>query len=296
MLRKTLWTIIIILMFFAVMYVFSLGLKRDPQQMPSALLNKPLPDFNLTDLFDENKTYNKDALIGELFFINVFASWCPPCAKEHDVIVELAALGFPFVGLNYQDNRGEAQIWLAERGNPYQKVLFDEQGSVGMDWGVIGVPETFLIDAQGIVRYRHIGILTLDIWHDRFMPVINEFKQTSAISPYPFNNQKDEQRFIDISAKLRCLVCQNQTVLDSDATLAKDLRQQVYDQILAGHSDEEIIEYLTTRYGDFILYQPPVNKSTGFLWFGPMILLLIAGVVVGFIIRRAHMQHKGVNK
>lgn len=135
MFRKILWALIPIVLFIGLIFVLAQGLKRDQQQMPSALIDKPLPEFNLTDLYDENKIYNKASLTGELFLINVWASWCPPCAKEHDVIIELAQEGYPFIGLNYQDNREEAQVWLEKRGNPYKKVLYDEQGSVGIDWG-----------------------------------------------------------------------------------------------------------------------------------------------------------------
>lgn len=295
MFRKILWLTIFVLIFVTLTYIFTHGLKRDQQQMPSALLNKPLPNFSLSDLYNEDKIYQQKDLIGEVFLINVFASWCPPCAKEHDVIIELSKQGYKFIGLNYQDNRSYAQIWIDERGNPYQKILFDPEGDVGMDWGVIGVPETFIVDAKGIVRYRHIGMLTMDIWNERFLPMMQTLLP-NATSPYPFNNIEDEARFINLTEKLRCLVCQNQTILDSDATLAKDLRAKVYEQILAGKTDDDIIHYLTTRYGDFILYQPPMNKNTSILWFAPVLLLLIAGGVVIVIVRRAHQHNKGERK
>ncbi|MGA2655425.1 MAG: DsbE family thiol:disulfide interchange protein [Gammaproteobacteria bacterium] len=292
MYRKILWSMVIVFVCVGLISIFSKGLNRDQQQMPSALLDKPLPDFSLEDLFAETVKYTTQDLVGDLFLINVFASWCPPCAKEHDVIVDLASQGYPFIGLNYQDNRGEAQIWLDERGNPYKKVLFDPQGIDGMEWRVIGVPETFLVDAQGVVRYRHIGMLSYDIWNNNFLPMIQELKPSRARLPYTFNNAQDEDRFYHLTAKLRCLVCQNQTVLDSDATLAKDLRDAVYERINAGQSDEEIIKFLTARYGDFILYQPPVKKSTSILWFGPVVLLLLAVVTVVLIIRQARKNHK----
>jgi cytochrome c biogenesis protein CcmG/thiol:disulfide interchange protein DsbE len=293
MFRKVLWALIPVLLFLGLIYVLAQGLKRDQQQMPSALLDKPLPEFNLPDLYDEQVTYNKQSFPSAPLLINVWASWCPPCAQEHEIVVELAQEGVPIIGLNYQDARESAQLWLKERGDPYQKILYDEQGSVGIDWGVIAVPETFLIDADGIVRYRHIGALTREIWNNKFLPMYIKLMPQQSISPYQFNNPADEARFYHLTAQLRCLVCQNQTLLDSDAPLAKNLREEVYTQVLEGHSDEKILKYLTTRYGDFILYQPPVNKSTWLLWFGPIFLLLVVAAILIIIIRRAHKQHQG---
>ncbi len=113
-----------------------------------------------------------------------------------------------------------------------------------------------------------------------------------AVSPYVFKSPQDEVRFYELTAQLRCLVCQNQTLLDSDATLAKDLRARVYELVLSGRSNEEIIAYLTARYGDFILYQPPLNASTGILWFAPLMLLLIGCVVFIIIMKRARQRYK----
>lgn len=290
--NKSLWAFIIILLFLGLIFLLAQGLQRDQQQMPSALLDKPLPDFNLSDLYDANITYNKEALLGEVALINVWASWCPPCAKEHQVIIELAQQGIIIYGLNYQDDRDAAKIWLQERGDPYKKILFDERGNAGIDWGIIGVPETFLIDSNGIVRYRYIGEMTQEIWREHFIPVMNTLKK-QAVSPYIFNTLEDESRFQQLTTQLRCVVCQNQTLLDSDAPLAKNLRDQIHTQILAGASNKEILHYLTTRYGDFILYQPPVNKFTWLLWFSPLFLLLFAGNILIRIIRRAHKQHQG---
>ncbi len=290
--RKVLFALIPVLLFLALIYILAQGLKRDQQQIPSALLNKPLPDFNLTDLYDEQLIYNNQTLLGEIALINVWASWCPPCAKEHEVIIELAQQGMVIYGLNYQDDRHNAKVWLIERGDPYKKVLFDNKGSVGIDWGVMAVPETFLIDAQGIVRYRHVGALTHEVWSQKMLPIVNALKAQAA-SPYAFNDPTDEERFFKITSQLRCVVCQNQTLLDSDAPLAKQLRQQIYDQIIKGESNEAILNYLTSRYGDFILYQPPVNKNTWLLWFGPILLLMLAAFMVIVIIKRAHKNHQG---
>lgn len=180
MFKKIIWISLPVFLFLAFIYILAQGLNRSPNQMPTALLDKPLPDFQLTDLFAAQVIHNKSVLLGEVAIINVFASWCPPCAAEHPLIMKLADQGFQFYGLNYQDERFDAIDWLGARGNPYQNVFYDKAGSVGIDWGVIAVPETFLIDAQGIVRYRYIGELTEQVWEDEFLPRIKPL-QTEAI-------------------------------------------------------------------------------------------------------------------
>ena len=180
-----------------IIFIFILvqGLERDQTQMPSALLEKPLPDFVLSDLYAPNVQYDKTVFAGEMALVNIWASWCPPCAAEHNVITAIAQTGIPIYGLNYQDKRDKAKSWLLERGNPYRKIFFDERGSVGIDWGVIGVPETFLVDTQGIVRYRHIGEMTLAIWQNKFLPIIHTINPPQARSPYVFNHQKKRPGF-----------------------------------------------------------------------------------------------------
>jgi len=183
MFRKIVWLGLPILVFFIFIYLLAQGLTRTPNQMPTALLDKPLPEFSLNDLFDAQVFYDKSVLLNEVILINVFASWCPPCAAEHGLIMELAKQGFHFYGLNYQDERLDAITWLNVRGNPYEKVFYDKLGGVGIDWGVIAVPETFLIDAQGIVRYRYIGELTSSIWNKEFLPRIQHLKTGVVHAP-----------------------------------------------------------------------------------------------------------------
>jgi cytochrome c biogenesis protein CcmG, thiol:disulfide interchange protein DsbE len=278
--KKSILAIITVLIFVGFIFFLAKGLMRDQNQMPSALLDKSLPDFQLPDLYDEQAIYNKSVLLGEIALVNVWASWCPPCAKEHEVIVELANSGIPVYGLNYQDDRNAAKVWLIERGDPYKKIFYDKDGKVGIDWGVIAVPETFLLDASGKVQYRHIGEMTREVWYDNFIPVINHI------------NLQNEARFLAISEELRCLVCQNQTLLDSDAPLAKSLKQQIRQSIERGDSDEVIMQYLTDRYGEFILYQPPVQVNTWLLWFGPVIILFVIIAIFIVILRHARQNKK----
>lgn len=176
MFRKILWTSIVVLMLGLLFYIFSKGLQRDQRQMPSALLNKPVPDFKLDNLYDDESYTNKD-IIGEVALVNIWASWCAPCAEEHHMITELANQGVIIFGLNYQDDREAAIEWLKDRGDPFQKILFDPDGDTSIDWGVIAVPETFLIDKNGIIRYRHIGGLTAEIWNENFLPLYLHYKE-----------------------------------------------------------------------------------------------------------------------
>lgn len=147
-------------LFVLVVLLLWVGLDRDPSRVPSPLVGKPLPAFELGTLAAPDTPLTRDALAGRAYLLNVWASWCVACRQEHPLLVELARSGrVALIGLNYKDERGDARAWLAERGDPYDFSLFDEAGRLGLDLGVYGVPETFLVDAAGIIRYKHIGPL-----------------------------------------------------------------------------------------------------------------------------------------
>lgn len=157
---------------FIIMCAFLLrGLSLDPTELPSALIDKPLPDFELPVLDSEDgKTVSRADLIGEPFLLNVWATWCPSCRHEHPYLLELAAQGINIVGMDYKDERMPALQWLKALKNPYSIVIFDEEGSLGLDMGVYGAPETYLVDAEGVVRYRHVGVVNLQVWTEHFAP------------------------------------------------------------------------------------------------------------------------------
>ena len=151
------------------------GLYLDPREVPSPLIDKPAPPFALTQLDAPAQTIRRDDLLGKVWMLNVWASWCDACRDEHPYLVEFAKTkAVPIYGLDYKDQRGPAQQWLAQRGNPYDASLFDADGRVGIDFGVYGVPETFVIDKQGVIRFKQIGALTPEVLQDKVMPLLRK--------------------------------------------------------------------------------------------------------------------------
>jgi cytochrome c biogenesis protein CcmG/thiol:disulfide interchange protein DsbE len=154
------------------------GLGRDPNQVPSALVNRPVPEFSKPDLFDESKSVTSEQLKGGIFIVNVWATWCPPCHVEHPYLVEISERekGVTFVGVNYKDDVAAAREFLEQRGNPFKLSLVDLDGHLGIDLGVAGAPETFIVDATGTIRYRHVGVIDNKIWADIFEPILAQIR------------------------------------------------------------------------------------------------------------------------
>ena len=151
------------------------GLYLDPREVPSPLIGKAAPEFALTQLDKPEQTIRRADMLGKVWMLNVWASWCEACRDEHPYLVEFAKLkALPIYGLDYKDQREPAQAWLAERGNPYDASLFDEKGHVGIDFGVYGVPETFIIDKQGVVRFKQIGALTPEVLNGKVLPLLRK--------------------------------------------------------------------------------------------------------------------------
>jgi cytochrome c biogenesis protein CcmG/thiol:disulfide interchange protein DsbE len=161
---------------FAVLAVFLYrGLSLNPREVPSPLIGKPAPAFALPRLDDPAQTVRLEDMKGKVWVLNVWASWCTPCREEHPLVIALASTKrVPIYGLNYKDQGPAARRWLEQLGNPYTATLVDADGRVGIDFGVYGVPETFVIDGQGIVRYKHIGPLTADAVRNRLEPVLKD--------------------------------------------------------------------------------------------------------------------------
>jgi cytochrome c biogenesis protein CcmG/thiol:disulfide interchange protein DsbE len=151
------------------------GLGRDPKEVPSPLINKPAPGFALTRLDDAQATIQRDDMLGQVWMFNVWASWCVACREEHPLLVEFSQRKLvPLLGLNYKDQRTAGLQWLGRHGNPYTASVFDVDGKVGIDYGVYGVPETFIIDKQGVVRFKHIGPLTPEVLRDKVEPLLRK--------------------------------------------------------------------------------------------------------------------------
>jgi cytochrome c biogenesis protein CcmG/thiol:disulfide interchange protein DsbE len=163
---------------FAVLAAFLYrGLSLDPKLVPSPLVGKPAPAFSLTRLEDPDTTITDADLKGKVSLLNIWATWCVSCRAEHEVLVRLAKTGkVDIYGLNYKDDRAQALRWLQQLGNPYVTNAFDEDGRVGIDWGVYGAPETFIIDRQGIIRHKHIGPLTDQIVRDEILPLVTQLQ------------------------------------------------------------------------------------------------------------------------
>ena len=172
---KALKFLIPLAVFGALVVFCAIGLHLDPHEVPSPLIDKPAPAFELTQLDKPEATIRRADMLGKVWLLNVWASWCEACRDEHPYLVEFAKLkAVPIYGLDYKDQREPAQAWLAERGNPYDASLFDANGRVGIDFGVYGVPETFVIDKQGVVRYKKIGALTPEVLQGEVLPLLRK--------------------------------------------------------------------------------------------------------------------------
>ncbi len=139
------------------------GLSLDPTALPSALIDRPLPEFRLENL-DSGEELARADVVGETMLVNVWATWCYSCRVEHPFLLELAGRGVKILGLNYKDESAAAVDWLAELGDPYAVSVADTEGILGLDMGVYGAPETYVVDAEGIVRHRHVGVLDAAVW------------------------------------------------------------------------------------------------------------------------------------
>lgn len=162
-------------LFAALVGFFFFSLDRDKETLPSPLIGKPAPAFELPRLDDPSQKVAGSDFAGKPYVLNVWATWCVGCRQEHDALLEIARRGeVPIVGLNWKDDDALAQRWLRELGNPYVTVASDREGRTAIDWGVYGAPETFLIDASGTVIYKHIAPLTLEIWEREFLPLVRQ--------------------------------------------------------------------------------------------------------------------------
>ena len=154
-------------------FFYLLIIDRDPSGVPSALINKKIPKFETKSLLTEETFISSDLFNNEITLVNFFATWCKPCRDEHDNIKKLSNEGgLKIIGINYKDNNEKAIKWLKELGNPYTSVGIDKNGSIAIDWGVYGIPETFVVDSSGVIKYRHVGPITNKIYNKINMIVI----------------------------------------------------------------------------------------------------------------------------
>ncbi|QLB12513.1 cytochrome c biogenesis protein CcmG/thiol:disulfide interchange protein DsbE [Bisgaardia hudsonensis] len=151
---------------------------QDPKALESALIGKSVPINKLQDLNDDQKLYDKSLFQqGKPLLINVWATWCPTCYAEHKYLNKLAKKGITIIGIDYKDQTDKAQKWLKDLGNPYQVTIKDEKGALGLDLGVYGAPETFIVDGQGIIQYRHTGDINEKVWQETLAPIYNKLTE-----------------------------------------------------------------------------------------------------------------------
>ena len=172
--------LLIPLAIFLVIAVFlGVGLTRDPRKLPSTMIDRPAPQFTLKQVSALDKTFSPADMKGQVWMLNVWASWCTACRVEHPLLVEIARSNIvPLIGLDYKDKPEEALKFLAQQGNPYMLSALDLEGRVGIDYGVYGVPETFIIDKNGRIRHKHVGPITPESLQKEILPIIAELKKS----------------------------------------------------------------------------------------------------------------------
>jgi cytochrome c biogenesis protein CcmG/thiol:disulfide interchange protein DsbE len=165
--------------FVALVALLAVGLNLNPREVPSPLVGKPAPDFTVPQLGAPDRSFSPKEMLGKVWLLNVWASWCVSCREEHPVIVDAAKRGVlpPVVGLNYKDKRDDGLRWLARFGDPYLLSAFDLDGRVGINYGVYGVPETYLIDKAGVIRFKQIGPITPEVLEKKILPLVKELEK-----------------------------------------------------------------------------------------------------------------------
>lgn len=165
-------------LFLGLVVFLAIGLTRDPHEVPSPLINQPAPTFTLAQLADPSKTFSAEEMRGKVWLLNVWATWCFVCREEHPMLLEIQRSGaVPIYGLDSKDKREDALAWLRELGDPYVLSVSDLDGRVGIDFGVYGAPETFLIDKNGVIRFKRIGPITPDAWQKQILPLVKELNR-----------------------------------------------------------------------------------------------------------------------
>jgi cytochrome c biogenesis protein CcmG/thiol:disulfide interchange protein DsbE len=167
-----------LLVFFVMAVFLGIGLTMNPRNIPSPLIGKPVPEFTLPPVKGRTQGLATADLRGQVSIVNVFASWCVACREEHPLLMGLGEKGIvPIHGLNYKDKPDDAQAWLDQLGDPYTRTGADISGRVAIDWGVYGVPETFVVDREGRIAYKHIGAMTPEVLRDKIMPLITQLQK-----------------------------------------------------------------------------------------------------------------------
>lgn len=169
--------------FFVLIVFLAIGLTRDPSVIPTEMIDREMPSFELTELRDESVLLSDQDLVGQVTLVNVFGSWCVACLQEHPTLMELSRDGtVKIVGVNWRDDRQDALDWLTKHGDPYDAIVFDAESDLVIEIGVTGAPETFVLDASGRIRFKQIGPITPDVWRKVIRPVIEAIEQEAAMA------------------------------------------------------------------------------------------------------------------
>jgi cytochrome c biogenesis protein CcmG/thiol:disulfide interchange protein DsbE len=175
---KYIWYALPLLSFVGLLWLFKVGLKNDPHNIPTPFVGKKAPDFILPQLSNNKETFSPAQMQGKVWMLNVWASWCESCRQEHSTLLELARThSTPMVGLDYKDDPQDGLSWITSYGNPYDLIAVDRDGHVGIDYGVYGVPETYVIDQQGIIRDKETGPISEQIWTEKLWPLIQKLQK-----------------------------------------------------------------------------------------------------------------------
>ena len=167
-----------LVLFIGLVAFLLVGLRRDPHEIPSPLINKPAPAFQLKQLQDPNKTFSAQQMRGKVWLLNFWGTWCIACREEHPLLIQYAKTNaVPIYGVDYKDERSTAMQMLADEGNPYTLIASDPDGRLSIDYGVYGAPETFLIDRDGVIRYKQIGPITEEAWQREILPRVKQLSQ-----------------------------------------------------------------------------------------------------------------------
>lgn len=174
--KKIGWKAVPIILFMVICIFLWRGLSLDPHRLPSVQVGRAVPEFSLPELENPGVLFQSSQLRGKVVLLNVWASWCAACVEEQVFLMQLAREGVAIYGLNYKDNSSDAMQWLKQWGNPYKTIASDNEGKAAIDLGVYGAPETFVIDKQGVIRYRHAGIMNQVLWQKELLPLIKELE------------------------------------------------------------------------------------------------------------------------
>jgi cytochrome c biogenesis protein CcmG/thiol:disulfide interchange protein DsbE len=173
--------VIPLVLFLVIVGFLAVGLSLNPRLVPSPLIGKPAPEFSLPEVRDPARTVSRQDLLGKVSLVNVWASWCVSCRVEHPLLMDVARSGKVQVyGLNYKDQRQDALRWLQSYGDPYLASAYDVDGRVGIDWGVYGTPETFVVDRKGTIRYKLVGPIDEDVWQNQILPLVTKLEGEPA--------------------------------------------------------------------------------------------------------------------